>query len=163
VRLLAAVAVLLGATLVQLTLAGQVVLLGAVPNLVLLAIVAWTWLRGPRSGLLWALVGGLLLDLAGFGPLGVHALAMLAAAYAAGWAGRALDGRLWLVAPAAALATACYGLVILGAADTVGHSPLQAADAAPLVAGASLYDAALAPLAVLLLARLDRRLPLVAA
>lgn len=158
-RPLAALAVLLSATLAQVTLAPRLAVAGSLPNLVLLAVLAWTWLRGEREGLAWAAAGGLLLDLTGFGPLGVHALALLAGAYAAGLIARAVHGELWPAAVAAAVATLAYGLVVLGAADSIGHTPVAAGDAAALLAGAALYNALLAVPALLLLSRLERRLP----
>jgi rod shape-determining protein MreD len=57
---------------------------GAVPQLVLLSVVAWSLARGPVEGMLWGFAGGLLYDLASGGPVGVSALAMVAVAAVAG-------------------------------------------------------------------------------
>ena len=64
--------------LVQVTWAPRLEVAGAYPNLALLAVVAITWTTGVRAGLAWACVAGVLLDLTSAGPLGPHALALLA-------------------------------------------------------------------------------------
>src|SRR5690348_9505086 len=62
---------------------------GAAPQLVLLSVVCWSLARGPVEGMVWGFAGGLLLDLASGGPVGVSALAMVAMAGATGsFAGR---------------------------------------------------------------------------
>src|SRR2546421_4395356 len=80
--------VLIPAVLLQVTLAPNLSVAGAFPNLVLLVVVGWTLVAGPGSGLRLALAGGLLLDLVAPGPFGLHALALATAAYAAGWCQR---------------------------------------------------------------------------
>src|SRR5260370_20250775 len=79
------------AALVQVTWAAQLEIAGACANLVLIAVVGLTWRQGARAGLLWACVGGVLLDLNAPGPLGPHSLALLAGAYATGFWARNLD------------------------------------------------------------------------
>lgn len=102
------------ATFLQLALPGGVPVWGVEPNLVLALIVAWAWVHGPRWAFAWAVLGGLLLDLFGGGPLGVHALALLGAAYLVGFL-RSLSGaRAWpLTIPAGALGGAVYGCVVM--------------------------------------------------
>jgi len=75
------VALLAAAALAQVTWAPRFEVGGAFPNLVLLAVVAVTWTLGARSALVWACVGGLLLDLTASGPIGPHALALLPGVY----------------------------------------------------------------------------------
>ncbi len=50
------------------------------PNAVLALVVARAWVAGGSAGLLWALAGGLWLDLMGIGPLGGHGVALLVGA-----------------------------------------------------------------------------------
>jgi rod shape-determining protein MreD len=57
---------------------------GGQPDIVLLAIVAWGLLRGPAEGMIWAFMGGLLLDLFSGGPMGGITLALLLVAFVAG-------------------------------------------------------------------------------
>lgn len=56
--------------------------LGAAPNLLLLLTICQALLHGPASAARWALYGGLGLDLCAATPLGMHPLALLAAALA---------------------------------------------------------------------------------
>jgi rod shape-determining protein MreD len=51
---------------------------GVRPDLVLIAVIAWTLLRGSKEGLLWAIMGGLGLDLLSSGPFGVMTIALVA-------------------------------------------------------------------------------------
>ncbi|MEZ4636134.1 MAG: rod shape-determining protein MreD [Caldilineaceae bacterium] len=42
------------------------------PDLVLLAVLAWTLFNGGYSGIVWAFVGGLWMDVLSGGPMGVE-------------------------------------------------------------------------------------------
>jgi cell shape-determining protein MreD len=104
----------------------------------------------------WALAGGLLLDLAGIGPLGAHALALLCAAYAAGVLAASFenDARLpWLAVLAGVAGGAVYGVVLLGLADSLGLAQVSARAAAPLVASGAITTALLVPVAAMVMAR----------
>jgi len=52
-------------------------LLGAKPDLVLMAVVVWALLRGSEEGMIWAFVGGFVLDLLSGGPLGAMSLSLM--------------------------------------------------------------------------------------
>ena len=65
------------------TLSPFIKISGVHPDLVLLLIVGWIILRGLKEGLVWALIGGLCLDLASGAPFGVFTLTMLLVALAA--------------------------------------------------------------------------------
>ncbi|MGA8923261.1 MAG: rod shape-determining protein MreD, partial [Candidatus Dormiibacterota bacterium] len=78
-------ALMLAAALVQVTWAPRLEIVGAFPNLVLLAVVGVTWTWGVRAGMAWACVGGVLLDLTAAGPIGPHALGLLTGAYLTGF------------------------------------------------------------------------------
>jgi rod shape-determining protein MreD len=54
------------------------------PNLVLVAVLAWSFQRGPNEGLVWAWVGGMLSDLASGAILGISALPLIVAALITG-------------------------------------------------------------------------------
>jgi rod shape-determining protein MreD len=154
----AGLALMVGAALLQVTWAPRLGLLGAFPNLVLVAVVCVTWTKGARVGLLWACLGGLLLDLTAPGPLGPHALGLLVGAYITGFWVRNVDPTSILQpALAAALATAIYSLILVGADDTLGLPvpPLQIA--AQLAVAACVYNAALVPPALLIARRAGRR------
>lgn len=138
--------------LVQVTWAAKLSVLGAFPNLVLVAVVLVTWARGQRAGLLWACAGGVLLDLAAAGPLGPHALALLAGAYLVGFWVRNVDRASALQAViATAACTAVYSLVLVGCDDLLDLPMPPLNVAAELAAGAAVYNAVLVMPAMALL------------
>lgn len=65
------------------TLAPYVKINGVHPDLVLILVIGWVILRGVGEGLIWALVGGVSLDLVSSGPFGVFTVTMLLVALAA--------------------------------------------------------------------------------
>lgn len=125
------------ATFLQLALPGGVPVWGMEPNLVLALIVAWAWVQGPRWAFAWAVLGGLLLDLSGGGPLGVHALGLLGAAYVVGLLRSLSPGTPWpLTIPAGALGGAVYGGVAMLGLHLFGNQVLTWELTAGLVGGA---------------------------
>ena len=144
-------AILLAAVIVQVTWAPRLTIAGAFPNLALVVVTAIAWTAGVRSGLAWACVAGLMLDLTAAGPLGPHAVALLAGVYLTGFWTRNLD-RESLVHPviAGAMSTAVYSLVLVAADDTLGLPVPPPGVAIQLVAVACVYNAALIPIAVLM-------------
>ena len=159
-RSAAAAALLLGCAVLQVTWAPNFALAGVFPNLVLLIVVGWTLTCGAAAGLRWAVGGGLLLDLVSPGPLGVHALALVTAAYGAGFAPRAFaNDALLLPAATGAAATVVYNLVLLALADTFGQHVALVAVLQAWVAPAALLQGILTPFACWPLRRLDARAP----
>jgi rod shape-determining protein MreD len=145
------------AALVQVTWAPAASVHGAFPNLVLVIVTVITWTRGQRAGLVWACAGGLLLDLTAPGPLGPHALALLAGAYVTGFWVRNVDPS----GPAqpliaTAVSTAIYSAVLVGADDLLNLPVPPPALVLDLAVAAALYNAVLV-LPVLMLARRWRR------
>jgi rod shape-determining protein MreD len=67
---------LLGLALVQSSLGPFVSVAGIHPDWVVVAVIGWTLLRGSREGLLWAIIGGLGLDLLSSGPFGASIVAL---------------------------------------------------------------------------------------
>jgi len=143
VKILVAAAVLLSAVLVQVTWAPALTIAGAFPNLVLLTVVGVTWAKGVRVGMAWACAGGVLLDLTAAGPLGPHALALLAGAYATGFWARNFDPKSFLhPVVAAAFATGLYCITLLAADDVLGLPMPPVALAWELTVAAAAYNAA---------------------
>lgn len=134
------------AALIQVTWAPRFEVLGAFPNLVLLAVVATAWTVGPRAAMVWACIGGLLLDLTSAGPIGPHALALLPGAYAVGFWTRNLEHPNALhVALTAATATLLYSIVLVLADDLLGLFVPSPVVVAQLAFAAAAYNALLMP------------------
>ena len=64
--------------LLQATLLPQVHIGRVHPDLVLVLVVCWSMLRGAREGIIWALMGGLVLDLLSAGPFGAFSVSLVA-------------------------------------------------------------------------------------
>lgn len=62
----------------------RVSLWGARPELLLLVVLMWSVVRGADEGMLWAFLGGLMMDLFSGGPLGAIALALVVASFLSG-------------------------------------------------------------------------------
>lgn len=70
--------------LAQTTLSPRLALLGVQPNLMLLAVLSWSLLRGGKEGILWAFGGGVLLDMLSGVPFGTSTLSLLLVSFLAG-------------------------------------------------------------------------------
>lgn len=147
------------ATFLQLALPGGASVWRVEPNLVLALVVAWAWVRGPRWAFAWAVLGGLLLDLSGGGVLGVHALALVAAAYVVGVL-RSLSGsHAWpLTIPAGALGGTLYGALVVLALHVFQREPLSSALLLEVLGGAIASGALLAVPFAALFSALQRSL-----
>jgi len=148
---LAAAALMLATILVQVTWAPRLTVAGVFPNLALVVVIAITWTGGVRSGMAWACVAGLMLDLTAPGPLGPHAVALLAGAYLTGFWTRNVD-RASVLHPmlAAAAGTAAYSIILVAADDTLGLPVPPLGVAMQLLVAASVYNAVLVPVALLI-------------
>ena len=141
-------ALLLGVVLVQVTWAPRITIAGAFPNLALVTVIAITWTTGVRSGMIWACIAGLMLDLTAPGPVGPHALALVVPAYLTGFWTRNLERASVLhVVIAAAVNTCVYSLVLVIADETLGLPVPPLGVALQLVVSAALYNAAFMPVA----------------
>jgi rod shape-determining protein MreD len=154
---IAAALLMLLAALLQVTWAPAVSVHGAFPNLVLVIVTAITWTRGQRAGLVCACAGGLLLDLTAPGPLGPHALALLAGAYVTGFWVRNVDPS-GPVQPmvATAVSTAIYSAVLVGADDLLNLPVPPLALVLDLAVAAAIYNSVLVLPVVLVAKRLRR-------
>ena len=68
---------LLGLALIQTSIGPFFTILGVQVDLVLVAVIGWTLLRGPGEGLVWAVIGGAALDLLSGGPFGAATVALV--------------------------------------------------------------------------------------
>jgi len=147
VKRLGIAALMLATVLVQVTWAPRITVAGVFPNLALVVVIAVTWTSGVRPGLALACVAGLMLDLAAPGPLGPHALALLAGAYVTGFWWRNLErGSVLHPVLAVGVSTALYSLILIGADDTLGLPVPPMGIAVQLVVAACVYNAVLMPL-----------------
>lgn len=110
-----ATALLLVATIIiQTTVMPHVAFLGVKPDLVLLVVISWSLLRGAKEGIVWALMGGIGLDLVSGAPFGIHTLALAVLSLLAGL-GELSVFRTHLALPLVAtlVATLAYDLFFL--------------------------------------------------
>lgn len=99
------------AALLELTLVPYLKIGGTQPDLVLVLAVAWALVAGLEGGLVWAFVGGLMLDVLAARPLGSTAFVLLLCVGAATALGHLLEPAR-LAAPA--LVTAIVALLYVG-------------------------------------------------
>ncbi len=145
---IAAVAV----AILELTIAPYLTVAGAQPDLVLTFAVVWTVVAGIEGGLIWAFVGGLMLDFLAPRPLGSTAFTLLICVGGAALLSRAMEHFRYLAPVVAvfvfAVVNSLLFLVIYGAL----RGPIPAPNALAVVLPAAFYDAAIAacigPLAV---------------
>lgn len=119
---------------------------GAHPHLVLVLGVVWTVAAGVESGLVWAFVGGLALDVLAQRPVGSSAFALLVCLGGAGSVARLLS-RARRLAPIPlvfifSFVNSLLLLVIYGALRT----PIPAPDPIPTLLPGVLYDTVIAAL-----------------
>jgi rod shape-determining protein MreD len=155
VKRLGIAALMLATVLIQVTWAPRLSVAGVFPNLALVAVIAVTWTAGVRAGMVWACVAGLMLDLTAPGPLGPHALALLAGAYLTGFWIRNLD-RESVLHPvlAAGASTAVYSLILIATDDTLGLPVPPVGVALQLVVAACVYNAVLMPFVLVVVRKL---------
>lgn len=109
--------------LLQVTVAPQITILGAKPDFMLLAVVAWSLLRGTGEGIIWGFVGGLCLSLFSGGPFALPALALIAVGFFSGL-GHTNIYRSQIALPlvTALVATLIYGSFLLFLLYITGRS-----------------------------------------
>ncbi|MFJ5551728.1 rod shape-determining protein MreD [Streptomyces sp. NPDC093225] len=160
-RILLSTTLVVVALVIQVTILGRLQLPGAVPDLVLLTVVALALVYGHTSGALIGFGAGLLTDLAppADHAAGRYALVLCVVGYLCGLA-RPADGRfrsawgpLVTVVAAALGSTLLYGLV----GGLVGDTAARHVGLGWLLFSAAVYDLLLAPFAVPLVMMLARR------
>lgn len=103
------------ASILQSTVANRIAFAGVKPDLVLLIVVVWTLVYGGSSGVVWAFVGGIWLDIFSGGPMGISSLSLMSAALVSSIGFRTLS-RFNVLVPlfAIVLSTLSFSLVYLG-------------------------------------------------
>ena len=144
--------------LIQAALLSRVDLWGARPDLMLLVVLAWTVARGEHEGLVWAFIGGLIIDLLSGGPLGATTLATVTVAFMSGrpWT-QGIGSPVIRLILLVFLAVIIYHLILLIVLAWTGYA-VDFGGALLRVAGPSaLLNAALAPFVQRPLVWLERR------
>lgn len=109
-----AIPVMLLLSIVQTAVLPHLQLFNLSPQLPLLVALSWGLLRGMNEGVVWAFIGGLMLDLFSITPLGLTALSYLTAVTAVLWVKEIFPtSRVILPLLLAALATIIYLIVNL--------------------------------------------------
>lgn len=144
-HILAAVAAVTAA-LLELTLGTYLHIGTAVPHLVLVFGVIWTVTAGLESGLTWAFLGGIALDVLAPRPLGASAFALIFAVGIAAAIG-GLFGRARLFAPilATLICSLAYSMLILVASAAL-TGPVDIANPVEAFLPGALYDMVIATL-----------------
>jgi rod shape-determining protein MreD len=140
------------AAIVELSITPYLRVGDAQPHLVFVLAVVWTVAIGIDSGLVWAFVGGLVLDTLAQRPLGSTAFALLLVVGVTGILGRSLARIRPVVAIIATLLLSLVYSMTLILLFSVLRPPSALADPLRIVAPSVLYDvivaAVLGPLAV---------------
>lgn len=140
------------AALLELTVGPYLRIGDAQPHFVLVLGVVVTIAVGLESGLVWAFVGGLALDVLANRPLGSSAFALLLCVGGASVLGRSF-ARLRPIVPIAAVfvLSIAYSMILFVTFGALG-APIPIADPLSLVVPSAIYDAVLAavvgPLAI---------------
>ncbi|MBL7202215.1 MAG: rod shape-determining protein MreD [Anaerolineae bacterium] len=75
---------LFGLAVLQSTVMPRIHILGVHPDLMLMVVTSWSLLRGSEEGMLWALIGGAIVDLFSAAPFGVCTLSLLIVSFLSG-------------------------------------------------------------------------------
>jgi len=100
----------------------RVSLFGSRLDLMFLLVLGWTIVRGVNEGMIWAFIGGLMIDLLSGGPIGATILALLSVAFVGHqpW-GEGLGAPLIRVLLLAFVASLAYHVVLLAVLTSTGH------------------------------------------
>jgi rod shape-determining protein MreD len=144
--------------LVQDVVLTRVSLFGGQPNLVFLAVVSWGLLRGSAEGMIWAFIGGMVLDLFSGGPMGSITLALLLVAFVVGrqW-GRELGSLTLQLVILALILCFLYHVLLLLTLVWTAYPVDWAYSLTRVAAPSAVLNAVLAPFVYRPLAWLDRR------
>jgi rod shape-determining protein MreD len=144
--------------LLQSTLLPQMPILGVQPDLVLLTVVSWSLLRGSEEGMLWALVGGLALDMLSSARIGVNTLPLLLISFLAGLWQHGLV-RLDIMVPLLAIpvATLIYQGTMVGLLKLLGWPGTWQASLRHAILPTMLLNTLLMPFVYVLVRRIHRR------
>lgn len=141
-----AIPVMLLLAVVQTAVLPRFPILGLIPQLPFLVALGWGLLRGMNEGIVWAFIGGLLLDLFSVAPMGATSFSYMLAILAVIWVETALPADRFFVPVIMAIAgTVIYLLVYLILLRLLGYlTTFQGA--AALLPTAILHGALILPI-----------------
>jgi rod shape-determining protein MreD len=139
---------LLGTTVVfQATAMPHLTILGVKPDLVLLMVISWSLLRGAKEGLIWALVGGIGLDLLSGASFGTSIVPLVILGLMASLGELSVfRTRMALPLVAILIASLVYNLFFLLLLYTEGRSIAWADSLTKVVLPSTLFNVLLSPL-----------------
>jgi rod shape-determining protein MreD len=142
----------------QTVLVSRVDLWGGRPDLMLLIVLVWSVVRGMNEGLVWGLIGGLIIDLISGGPLGATTLALLVVAFMAGepW-GLGVGAPVIRLLILTFICVIVYHLVLLAVLGWTGYAVDWGWALLRVAAPSALLNAVLAPFVQRPLGWLERR------
>jgi rod shape-determining protein MreD len=133
-------------------------IMGVKPDLMLLMVISWSLLRGAQEGVIWALIGGMGLDLLSGAPFGTSTVALVALSLLAG-VGELSVFRTHITLPliATLIATLAYDLFFLLLLHMQGYSIAWADSLTKVVLPSTLFNVLLSPFVYKALYWLDRK------
>ncbi len=128
------------------------------PDLVLLMVISWSLLRGAQEGVIWALVGGMGLDLVSGAPFGTSTVILVALSLLAGLGELSVfRTRIALPLIATLIATLAYDLFFLLLLYAEGRSIAWTDSLTKVVLPSTLVNVLLSPFVYKALYWLDRK------
>jgi rod shape-determining protein MreD len=151
-------ALLIALVLFQTTVAPHIRVLGVHPDLLLIVVTSWSLLRGAESGMLWALIAGVAMDIVSGAPFGMCTLPLLIVSFATGLSQRGIF-RFDLVIPILVIpvATLIYQCSMLAWLKAFGWPVSWGEGMSRIILPTMLLNTLLMPAVYWLLRLLDRR------
>ena len=145
-------------TLLQSTLVSHFRIWGVFADLPLLVVVSWGVLRGPREGLIWGFVAGLMLDIFSGAPFGAATFGLMAVGLLSGLGkSTVFQSRIVLPMLAVLLATVIYDIIFLIVVWISGYPVAWLDSLFRLVLPSALLNTVLAPVIIVIMAWLNAR------
>lgn len=131
------------AALLELTIVPYLQIGGAQPDLVLVLAVAWTLVAGLEGGLVWAFVGGLMLDVLAARPLGSTPFVLLVCVGLAAAGARFLEPARWAGPAIASLVLGLVAALLFLVIYSAVRGPVPTGDLLGAILPRAFYDAVL--------------------
>jgi rod shape-determining protein MreD len=133
-------------------------IMGVKPDLMLLMVISWSLLRGAQEGMIWALVGGMGLDLVSGAPFGTSTVILVALSLLAGLGELSVfRTRIALPLIATLIATLAYDLFFLLLLYAEGRSIAWTDSLTKVALPSTLVNVLLSPFVYKALYWLDRK------